>query len=248
MKKTLILFIVIIICISCKKEDEINDGILASFTTPIPFAYLDLERFVVNKVVNCNIEYVDENISYNVNNHQIKNSTIIYTRFEEINLSQVIINGKESKLEEFSTSKFFLNGSDNEDSVLKFNNYENIIELDIDGERTSLKFTLDQPVKFKNIKRDDIIKKNSDFTIYWNSNTSRYAKLSYVNDDVTDSGSWLISNTGSIILSKKLLKELKSGTYNFTIERFDFIRQEIEEGKNCLIEFESSHSVAVKIE
>lgn len=238
----------VFLAISCKNEDENNDNVITTFKTLIPFAYLEFERYLVNKVVNSNIKYLDENVSYNVNHHQIEKYSSIKTDFEEINLSQVIINGKESKLQEFSNSKFFLNGSDDEDSLLKFNNYENIIELEIDGERTLLKFNLNEPVKFRNLKRDDVISKNSNFTINWNSHTSRYAKLSYVNDDQSKTGNWLISNTGSVTLSSKFLKTLKSGTYNLKIERFDFIPLEIAEGQNCLIEFESSHSIAVKIQ
>lgn len=251
MIKQLSILLVFIFAISCQENDDNQDGVIDSKSVYEEYAYLDLERYLVNKVVTTKIEYIDENLSYDINQNQIQNYTSISSEFENIDLTNVFFNDKESKLLEYTEMKFFVNGGLNEDSLLKFNDFDNSIELNYNNKSKILKFKLVEPVIFKNLKRDDIVSKNSDLILNWNSNINKYAMLNirssnFMKDNVNNS--WLIPNTGSITLSKKLLKDYKSGSYNFTITRYDFIPLEIEEGKNCLIEFESSQGIAVKLE
>lgn len=251
MKKQLAILILFLFTLSCQENDDNQNGVIDSFAIFEDYKYLTLEKYLVNKVVTTKIEYIDEDLSYDINQNQIQNYTSISTEFENIDLTNVFFNDKESKLLEYTEMKFFVNGGLNEDSLLKFNEFENILELDYNNKSKIYKFKLSEPVTFKNLKRDDIVSKNSDLILNWNSNVSKFAMLNirssnFMKDNVTNS--WLIPNTGSITISKKLLKEFKSGIYNFTITRYDFIPLEIEEGKNCLIEFESSQGIAVKLE
>ena len=252
MKHLLIFLTFSILIYSCKEKVENEDGIIESFDNYIDYAYLDLERHLVNKVVTCKIKYQDENVNFNGNNEQIEKSTLINTYFERINLNQVFINDKESNLwDSGNGTNYFTNGALNEDSLLKFNNFNNKIDLQINDELKNLNFNLSEPVKFKNLFKGDKISSNSNFTINWNSNVSQFAKLEITNSNFQgelESYSWLIPNTGSITISKKILKDLNKGTYIFEITRYDFIPLEIEESKNCLIEFESTQSISVEIE
>lgn len=248
MKNILFLVIMTIFLFSCNEEGNEKSGTIDSFSLYIPFTKLDIEENLVNKIINTKIKYTDEEVIYYNNSHQILKEITILTDFKDVNLSKVIVNYKEATIWQPDSKSFFVNNGKIGDSLIKFKENINLIDYELNGIIQRFNLKLDMPVRFKNLNFNDIVNKKKDLILNWNSNTSKYAELSFTDINMDESGSWLIPNTGSIRLSSNILNDLKSGIYNFKIKRFDFIPFEIEEGKNILIQFESSQSIAIKLE
>ncbi len=245
MKKILLILYILSICFSCNDEIE-NDGYINNRGFYLDEEQLIKERNKTNLSFYTLIRMVNDS-SIVENNNVLEKSIHYKTDDFTSNISKLFLNEVEHTK---TDTKSFIYSEEIINSNLKFNDI-NKIKLVTSDTINNLDFLIEDPVKFINLSKDGLISKNKNLYLEWKNNESSYARLNILSSNLAINEfiqSWLIPNTGKIGISSKFLKTLKNGTYNFTIERFDFIPLEIEEGKNCLIEFESSHSIAVKIE